>query len=81
MILHSDITDKELATRFRNRAVLLGGNRCLNIYGRLNCKSGKRMKKGNRVFFASVQEAVDNGFRPCRHCMANNYKLWKDGLI
>jgi len=35
------------------------------------------MKKENRVFFSSEQEAINNGYRPCGHCMIEKYKIWK----
>ena len=38
------------------------------IYGRLDCKSGMRMKKENRVFFFSKEDAVACGYRPCKNC-------------
>ena len=38
------------------------------IFGRLDCKSGKRMKKENRVFFLSWQDAINAGYRPCKNC-------------
>jgi methylphosphotriester-DNA--protein-cysteine methyltransferase len=38
------------------------------IFGRLDCKSGKRMKKENRVFFLTWQDAVNAGYRPCKNC-------------
>jgi methylphosphotriester-DNA--protein-cysteine methyltransferase len=38
------------------------------IFGRLDCKSGMRMKKENRVFFANLEDAVTEGYRPCRNC-------------
>ncbi|MEX1064243.1 MAG: Ada metal-binding domain-containing protein [Candidatus Paceibacterota bacterium] len=39
------------------------------IFGRLDCKSGKRMmKKKNRVFFLTWQDAIDAGYRPCKVC-------------
>ncbi len=39
------------------------------IFGRLDCKSGMRMKKENRVFFLNLEDAVSSGFRPCKNCM------------
>jgi methylphosphotriester-DNA--protein-cysteine methyltransferase len=39
------------------------------------------MKKENRVFFRSEKEARTQGFRPCGHCLPNDYKKWKDGLV
>ena len=38
------------------------------IFGRLDCKSGMRMKKGNRVFFLNWDDAVAAGYRPCKNC-------------
>ncbi|MFC0773497.1 Ada metal-binding domain-containing protein [Terrimonas alba] len=78
---HTDIGDDELRVRIHNRSILLGGNSQLKIFGKLNCWSGKRMKKTNRVFFASKHEATDQGYRPCGHCMNKKYKAWKDGTI
>jgi len=38
------------------------------IFGRLNCTSGKRMKRENRVFFHNLEDAVEQGYRPCKKC-------------
>lgn len=38
------------------------------IFGRLDCWSGKRIKRENRVFFLSWQDATEAGYRPCKHC-------------
>lgn len=38
------------------------------IFGRLDCKSGMRMKKENRVFFLTLQDALDADYQPCRKC-------------
>jgi len=35
------------------------------------------MKKENRIFFKSEKEAIDKGYRPCGHCMSNDYQKWK----
>jgi methylphosphotriester-DNA--protein-cysteine methyltransferase len=53
------------------------GNANLKIYGLLTCRSGKTMKKENRVFFKDEIEAISYGFRPCGHCMKEKYQLWK----
>ncbi|MGN6478422.1 MAG: Ada metal-binding domain-containing protein [Flavipsychrobacter sp.] len=53
----------------------------LKIYGSLSCSSGKRMKRSNRIFFVSEAEAIENGYRPCGHCMKNEYKNWKNGIV
>ena len=81
MIQHSAISDQGLKSKIKNREVLFGGNSRLKIYGKLNCKSGKRMKRENRVFFASQKDALVKNFRPCGHCMRMEYKKWKDGII
>jgi len=39
------------------------------------------MKKENRVFFQSEKEAVAQGYRPCGHCMREEYKKWKHEFI
>jgi len=59
------------------KQITLGGNRKLKIYGKIYCGSGKRMKPANRVFFTDEQEALNTGYRPCGHCMPDEYKLWK----
>ncbi|PSR53650.1 metal-binding protein [Adhaeribacter arboris] len=81
MTLHIEISHKELQKQIRLKQIVLGGNQKLKIYGHLNCASGKRMKKENRVFFVSEAEAQNQGFRPCGHCMAAEFRNWKNGLI
>lgn len=77
MIQHSKISDITLRSKIHNRKILFGGNKKLKIYGLLNCKSGKRMKKENRVFFTDEAEALQNDYRPCGHCMRDTYQQWK----
>ena len=81
MIQHCEISSTDLRRKISENKIRLGGNIKLKIYGTLSCKSGKRMKKENRVFFTSEKEATDNGYRPCGHCMKDKYQKWKDGLI
>ena len=38
------------------------------IFGRLDCKSGMRMKKESRTFFHTWNDAIAAGFRPCKNC-------------
>jgi methylphosphotriester-DNA--protein-cysteine methyltransferase len=78
---HNEISDAVLLTHIRQKQIVLGGNIKLKIYGTLSCKSGRRMKKQNRVFFVSEEEALSNGYRPCGNCMKTKYKKWKDELI
>jgi methylphosphotriester-DNA--protein-cysteine methyltransferase len=74
MIKHVEIPDKELRKQIKQKQIVFGGNMQLKIYGTLHCKSGKRMKKENRVFFISEEEALQNNFRACKHCMRNRYQ-------
>lgn len=62
---------------------MLGGNKKLKIYGRLDCPSAKKwIEKGyyvsNRVFFENEHIAIAAGYRPCAICMPNEYKKWKN---
>jgi methylphosphotriester-DNA--protein-cysteine methyltransferase len=57
--------------------IQFAGNSKLRIYGTLRCSSGKRIKTENRVFFKSAEEAVNEGYRPCGHCMREEYLHWK----
>lgn len=77
MMLHSNLTNRELYRMIHLYAICFGGNASLKIYGTLRCRSGKRMKKANRVFFKSEIEAMAEGYRPCAHCMYAAYQRWK----
>lgn len=68
MTKHCEISDSDLRNKIKNAEICFGGNQKLKIYGTLKCSSGKRMKRENRVFFLSENEAKQNGFRPCGHC-------------
>ena len=78
---HVDLADNELLILIKHQDIRYGGNAKLKIYGTLNCKSGKRMKRENRVFFGSVGEARERGYRPCGNCLKGDYHKWKDGFI
>lgn len=81
MISHLEVSLEDLHQKIRQKRISFGGNLKLKIYGTLSCKSGKTMKKQNRVFFSSELEAIENNFRPCGHCMKSKYKIWKNGLV
>lgn len=60
-----------------------GGHKKLKIYGRLDCPSALRwIAKGHyvnqRVFFATEEDAISAGYRPCAVCMKAEYKKWKN---
>ena len=71
------ISKKELSNKILTNQINYGGNKKLKIFGKLNCKSGKRMKKENRVFFETIEEAKKLEYRPCGHCMKVEYSKWK----
>ena len=77
MIHHVTINPQLLIRKIKNGEVAFAGNKKFKIYGALSCSSGKRMKKENRVFFSSEQVALNNGYRPCDHCMLAKYKIYK----
>ncbi|HQQ99116.1 MAG TPA: Ada metal-binding domain-containing protein [Cyclobacteriaceae bacterium] len=77
MIAHDQLTDRELRSMIRAQTITLAGNRSLRIFGTLRCRSGKRMKRINRIFFKNETEALCEGFRPCSNCMRTNYLKWK----
>ena len=77
MIKHTEINDEELRKLIKSRSIVMAGNERLKIYGALNCRSGKRMKKENRVFFLEEKEAIEGGFRPCGNCLKERYKSWR----
>jgi len=81
MIKHLDITNEGLRAKIKSKTILIGGNISLKIYGKLNCSSGKRMKRKNRIFFDSEEEALMNKFRPCGRCMKEEFLKWKNGVV
>jgi methylphosphotriester-DNA--protein-cysteine methyltransferase len=76
MIYHNQILQMDLIQQIKAGKILYGGNKTLRIYGLLSCKSGKRMKPENRVFFADEPEAISQGYRPCGHCLNQKYKQY-----
>ena len=77
MIRHSELNQETLHKLIRQTEITFAGNSLLKIYGTLSCVSGKRMKKENRIFFTNSNQAVNAGFRPCGHCMHNEFTNWK----
>jgi len=81
MIKYSKINNIELYAKLKSKQILFAGNQKLKIYGRLDCASGKRMLKSNRVFFSDENEALALQYRPCGHCMRQAYLEWKHETI
>ncbi len=72
-MIHHNQTSRELLRLIRAGEITFAGNKKLRIYGKLSCTSGKRMKKANRVFFSSQEEAESLGYRPCGKGMHHEY--------
>lgn len=70
---------RALVRLVQSGCVTLGGNGPGRIYGRLDCRAGKRMKALNRVFFRDEAEAVAQEFRPCAMCLPEEYRAWREG--
>jgi len=81
MIGHKDLPGKTVLRLIKSGEITLAGNRKQKIYGRLNCNSGKRMKKVNRVFFKETSDAIREGYRPCGCCLRPQYQEWKSARI
>ena len=77
MIRHDALDDDDLRRLLAAGQIRFGGNRRLRIYGRLDCASGKRMKREQRVFFGDEAAARSAGFRPCGHCLRDAYRRWR----
>jgi methylphosphotriester-DNA--protein-cysteine methyltransferase len=65
---HGFAASRKLKELIASGSIRIAGNRKLCIYGTLDCFSGKRMKKENRVFFRSEEEAISLGYRCCKNC-------------
>ena len=81
MVLHQHIDDQTVRTLIRAGTVRIAGNQKLKIYGMLGCTSGKRMRRSHRVFFTTEEEAIGHGYRPCGHCMNDQYKRWMGAVF
>jgi methylphosphotriester-DNA--protein-cysteine methyltransferase len=81
MVPHNEISDADLRSKIKQKKICFGGNRLLKIYGTLQCQHGKRMKRENRIFFSTENEALQNACRPCGHCMKQQYKKWKNESV
>jgi len=75
---HTEISGIDLRRKIRRRVINFAGNQKLKIYGLLTCTSGKKMKIENRIFFTSEKDALEHKYRPCGHCMKEEYQLWKN---
>lgn len=80
MYHHAHMNPGDFARLLRVGEIGLAGYKRGKIYGKLKCKSGKRMLVANRVFFRNEEEAQQVGYRPCARCMPEAYRLWLSSL-
>lgn len=64
------IIESEIPGRF-------AGIKTMMIFGRMDCKSGMRAKKENRIFFHSWDDAIEAGYRPCKNCKPMPNDEWE----
>ena len=76
---HANLHSSDVRSLIRSGMIRFAGNKRLRIYGRLDCQSGKRMKRINRVFFSSVEDALSSGYRACKKCMLKS--AWQTTLL
>lgn len=69
--------DKQIVTLIPGR---YAGNTTHKIFGRLDCESGKRMFKENRVFFASFEDAIAAGYRECEKCKPRHSDFYPEQI-
>jgi O-6-methylguanine DNA methyltransferase len=67
-ILHYEGVDVEGLQSLASEGIRLQGCRSTKIYCLPTCYSGKHMQDRNRVYFHSPDEAVAQGYRPCKLC-------------
>lgn len=79
-VAHTDLTKAQVRLAIKSGLITHGGWRKGKIYGTLTCWSGKKMRPEERVFFASEEQALSLGYRPCGHCMPDKYRLWKSDI-
>ena len=77
MIRHDHIDGAALHRMIWDGRLTFAGNRRLKIFGRLDCRAGRRLARANRVFFTSRSEAERSGYRPCARCLPAAYDVWK----
>ena len=80
MIRHDMIDEAALHRMIRDGRLTFAGNRRLKIFGRLDCRAGRRLARRNRVFFANRSEAEGLGYRPCARCVRAGYDVWKSAV-
>lgn len=80
MMEHVTTNTRVLLALIKSNTLQWGGHKKLKVYGLLSCTSGKRMKKVNRVFFETEEEAIQLGYRPCGNCLQTQYRDWKNNI-
>ncbi|MFT3675658.1 MAG: Ada metal-binding domain-containing protein [Chitinophagaceae bacterium] len=78
---HLYTTDQAVWRLIHAQQIKWACHKRLRIYGTLRCRSGKRMKRENRVFFMTEKAAQLAGFRPCAHCCHTAYLKWKHDTL
>lgn len=75
MVRGSEMSEGAIKRMVAAGTLRYAGNESMQVYGEIDCPSGKRSRK--RVYFASREQAEQLGFRPCGACMRAEYQEWK----
>jgi O-6-methylguanine DNA methyltransferase len=67
-LLQREGVDVQALDEMAKKKVRYIGSRTTKIVCLPTCRDAKRIREENRVPFRAAGEAVEKGFRPCRHC-------------
>jgi len=67
-LLEREGVDVEELERLAREHVRYIGSRTTHIFCFPTCKDAKRIREDNRVDFRDADDAMEHGYRPCRHC-------------
>ncbi len=67
-LLAAEGVDVEELDRLAREHVRYIGSRTTHIFCFPTCRDARRIREGNRVPFRDADDALENGYRPCRSC-------------
>ena len=67
-LLEREGIPREDLANWKQRGVRFIGSRTTGIYCYPTCRDARRVQPRHRLEFSCTEEAVDSGYRPCKHC-------------
>ncbi|MXW05210.1 MAG: methylated-DNA--[protein]-cysteine S-methyltransferase [Gemmatimonadetes bacterium] len=67
-LLEREGIPREELANWKQRGVRFIGSRTTGIYCYPTCRDARRVQPQHRLEFSGAEEAVDGGYRPCKHC-------------